>query len=94
LRTQLGHGFLRDGTVFGNDYRRGTVNFTSNLSKDGFLFFKIQTQGLTSFSVTERCPLRLATLTGKSCWGTPSAWGPAKTNRGQKIIAHLPSTGN
>ena len=79
LRTQLGHIFHRDATVFSYDNRLGSCNLRSNLSNDGFLFFKIQTQGLTSFSVTERRPLvptgvlRPATLTGKSCWGTPSA---------------------
>jgi hypothetical protein len=73
LRAQAGQIFHLDATVLGNNNRLGGRDLRSNLSNNGFLFFKIQTQGLTSFSVTKRCSLRLATLTGKSCWGTPSA---------------------
>ena len=65
LRAQLGHVFHRDATVFGNNNRLGGCNLRSNLGNDGFLFFKIQTQGLTSFSVTEPCPL---VSTGCSGW--------------------------
>ena len=65
LRTQLGHMLHRDATVFGNNNRLGSRNLRSNLGNDGFLFFKIQTQGLTSFSVTERYPL---VPTGRSGW--------------------------